>query len=182
VALLRRREADEPERPTRLRDGVESMRAALDALHGGERRAPDLRRLTEDLLTGEVAAPTRDVAWLVREGPDPRRFYEKEIAPSWEGLDQTQRAARLDGFLELAEMADTARHEAALPRDAVATIHVKTLVLAWAFDRVHGYLGEIAAAGPGAPASEALGSPGASGSAAGGSSEARASADENSSN
>jgi hypothetical protein len=153
VALLRRRGADEPERPTRLRDGVESMRAALDALHGGERREPDLRRLTEDLLTGEVAAPTRDVAWLVREGPDPRRFYEKEIAPSWEGLDVTQRAARLDGFLDLARMADTAPPEAALPRDAVATIHVKTLVLAWAFDRVHGYLGEI-----GAPSSPSSGS------------------------
>ena len=35
----------------------------------------------------------------------------------------------------------------ALPRDMVATVRTKALILAWAFDEVHGYIGRLARGG-----------------------------------
>src|SRR5205085_9929932 len=113
VALLRRRRESEPktdDRPRRLADDAPRMRDALAAIHAererldGERGQVNLRAITEDLLAGEVQAPTRDVAWLIRKDTDAAAFYEKEIAPSWEGLGEAQRAARLEGFVDLARM------------------------------------------------------------------------------
>lgn len=126
------------------------MRAALDAMVAERRRLGDgaevdLRALVEDLLTWEVASPTADVAWLVEHHVDPGAFYEKEIAPSWEGLGEVQRAARLDGFLDLARMLDEQGEAAGLPEDMAATVHTKTLLLAFAFDETYGYLSRIAA-------------------------------------
>ena len=125
------------------------MGAALTAMVAERRRLGeggevDVRGLLEDLLTGEVASPTRDVAWLLEHHVDPRAFYEKEIAPSWEGLSEAQRAARLDGFVDLARMLDEQGDAAGLPEDMAATVHTKTLLLAFAFDETYGYLSRIA--------------------------------------
>ena len=125
------------------------MRAALTAMVAERRRLGDgaevdLRALVEDLLTGEVASPTGDVARLVEHHVDPGTFYEKEIAPSWEGLGEVQRAARLDGFLDLSRMLDEQGDAAGLPEEMAATVHTKTLLLAFAFDETYGYLSRIA--------------------------------------
>jgi hypothetical protein len=125
------------------------MRAALAAMDAERRRLGegsevDLRALVEDLLTGEVASPTGDVARLVEHHVDPSAFYEKEVAPSWEGLGEVQRAARLDGFLDLSRMLDEQGDAAGLPEEMAATVHTKTLLLAFAFDETYGYLSRIA--------------------------------------
>ena len=96
------------------------MRAALTAMLEERRRVNgrsviDLRAILDDLLTGEVAAPTADVALLKRHHVDPGDFYEKEIAPSWEGLGEAQRAARLEGFLDLSRMLDALRRASGRP-------------------------------------------------------------------
>jgi hypothetical protein len=126
------------------------MRAALAAMVAERRRLGegaevDLRALVEDLLTGEVASPTSDVRRLVEHHMDPGAFYEKEIAPSWEGLSEAQRATRLDGFLDLSRMLDEQGDAAGLPEEMAATVHTKTLLLAFAFDETYGYLSRIAA-------------------------------------
>ena len=125
------------------------MRAALASMLEerrllGNRGGVDLRAIVHDLLSGEVAAPTADVAFLVKHHVDPGAFYEKEIAPSWEGLGEAQRAARLEGFLDLSRMLDEQGPAAGLPEDMAATVHTKTLLLAFAFDETYGYLNRIA--------------------------------------
>jgi hypothetical protein len=154
MALLRRRSAKQAQangRARRLADDAPRMRAALAAMLAERRRLKleqgeiDLRAVVEDLLNGEVAAPTRDVAWLVEHHTDPAAFYEKEIGPSWEGLGEAQRAARLEGFLDLAGMLDEQGGEAGLPPEMSATVHTKTLLLAFAFDETYGYMSRIAA-------------------------------------
>ena len=125
------------------RDAV-AMRATLTGIHaergtGGE---PDLRAVTRDLLDGEVEAPTADVRLLIAEDTDPGNFYDSELAPNWDGLQELARADKLDGFVELARMLDASPD--ALPRDMAARLRTKCLILAWAFDEAHGYLGQIA--------------------------------------
>jgi hypothetical protein len=141
---LRGDHADDAERPVSLARDAATMRATLTGLHaergaGGE---PELGAIVRDLLEGEVEAPTADVRWLISEGADPDEFYAKEIAPNWEGLDELRRADKLDGFLELAQMVEAS--PGALPRDMAASLRTKLLVLAWAFDEAHGYLGRLA--------------------------------------
>src|SRR3954451_13272614 len=134
----------------RLAYDAPRMRDALAALLADRRRAGlgsadiDLRGITEDLLSGEIAAPTRDVAGLVKRDTDPGAFYEKEVAPSWEGLGEAQRAARLEGFLDLAGMLEDEAGESGLPEEMVATVHTKALLLAFAFDETYGYMSRIA--------------------------------------
>src|SRR3954468_22982343 len=156
MALLRRRRAKSDESnggPRALADDAPRMRAALMAMTAErgrlklDRGETDLRALVEDLLNGEVAAPTRDVAWLVEQHTDPAAFYEKEIGPSWEGLGEAQRAARIDGFLDLAQMLDEPAGDAGLPEEMAATVHTKTLLLAFAFDETYGYISRIVAGG-----------------------------------
>jgi hypothetical protein len=153
MALLKRRRAKRDETNggrRRLADDAPRMRAALMAMVAERERLKldsgemDVRALVEDLLNGEVAAPTRDVAWLVQRHTDPAAFYEKEIAPSWDGLGEAQRAARLEGFLDLAAMLDAQGKDAGLPPEMSATVHTKTLLLAFAFDETYGYLSRIA--------------------------------------
>ena len=148
--LKRDREGDDGGKPASLARDAVNMRATLTGLHaehgtGGE---PDLRSLTRDLLEGEVEAPTADVRWLIGEETDPSEFYGNELAPNWEGLDENARADKLDGFVELAQMVDASPD--ALPRDMAAKVRTKCLMLAWAFDEAHGYLGQLAAIGRGA--------------------------------
>lgn len=142
---LRGERADGNGGPVSLARDAASMRATLTSLHaerggGGD---PDLRVIVRDLLEGEVEAPTADVRWLISQDVDASDFYDKEIGPNWEGLAELARADKLDGFVELARMVDASPD--ALPREMAASVRTKTLVLAWAFDEAHGYLGQLAA-------------------------------------
>lgn len=131
-------------RPSLARD-ARAMRATLDAMQAerGPSSAIDLRGLVRDLLTGEVEAPTRDVAALRDERLDADDFYRHELAPSWDGLDEPARASRLEGFLELCAMVEESGEPSALREDMAARTRTKTLVFAWAFDATHGYLSRI---------------------------------------
>ena len=78
------------------------MRSALTALNAERelldpgRPEIDLRGLVSDLLQGEVAPPTGDVARLIETGIDADAFYDKELSKSWDGLDENHRAARVE--------------------------------------------------------------------------------------
>src|SRR3954469_14335498 len=50
------------------------------------------------------AAPTADVRWLKSRGVDGAGFYRRELAPSWDGLEQAERADRIDQFIRLSHM------------------------------------------------------------------------------
>jgi hypothetical protein len=126
-----------------MRAALAGIQAELVRVHGPA--APlDLRAIVRDLLEGEVAAPTADVAELMRAGVGPDEFYEKEIQPSWEGLGEPQRAARVEGFIDLSRMMDAPGAAAGLPADMIPRVHTKTLLLAWAFDETYGYLNALA--------------------------------------
>jgi hypothetical protein len=128
--------------PSLARDAA-SMRATLTALHtehGGHDL--DLRALIRDLLEGEVEAPTSDVRHMIRMDTSPDDFYAQELAPNWDGLDENGRADKLDQFVELADMLEASPD--ALPVDMAASLRTKLLVLGWAFDEQHGYLGRLA--------------------------------------
>ena len=154
MSLLSRLKGKEPE-PTAggLPEDARAIRAALGGIHAelarvnGWSAGVDLRAIVRDLLEGEVAAPTADVAELVRAGVDPEEFYEKELGPSWEGLGESQRAARVEGFIELSQMVDAPGADAGLPPDMIPRVHTKTLLLAWAFDETYGYLSAMARGG-----------------------------------
>jgi hypothetical protein len=137
-----RRESGDGAQPSLARDAA-SMRATLTAVHsergGGEL---DLRAMVRDLLEGEVEAPTADVRHMIRQGTSPDDFYERELAPNWDALDEDRRADKLDQFVELAHMVEASPD--ALPRDMAASLRTKLLVLGWAFDEEHGYLGRLA--------------------------------------
>jgi hypothetical protein len=131
-----------PAAPSLARDARE-MRATLTALHsergGGEL---DLRAMVRDLLEGEVEAPTSDILHMIRLDTDPDEFYETELMPNWDGLDEDRRADKLEQFVELAHMVEDSPD--ALPLDMAASLRTKLLVLGWAFDEEHGYLGRLA--------------------------------------
>lgn len=128
--------------PSLARDARE-MRATLTALHSERGGAElDLRALVRDLLEGEVEAPTSDVRHMIALGTDPDDFYARELAPNWDGFDEDARADKLEGFVELARMVE--RSPDALPLDMAAALRTKLLVLGWAFDEEHGYLGRLA--------------------------------------
>ena len=141
---LRGEHREAGERPASLARDAARMRATLTSLHAerGGRDEPDLPSITRDLLEGEVEAPTTDVRWLISEEVDPGEFYEKEVAPNWNGRDELTRADRLDGFIELAQSMEAS--PGALPREMAAAVRTKVLILAWAFDEVYGYMGRLA--------------------------------------
>lgn len=122
-----------------------AMRAALDALqreHGRERLG--LRAALRDMLNGEIAAPTADIAALRDRGVDSDEFYEREIAPSWEGLDVDQRTSRLEGFLEMMSLLGGSGDLAGVSDDMAVNIRVKSLLIAWVYDQEYGYLNRMA--------------------------------------
>ena len=137
----------QPQRATGgLAADARAMRAALDGLHAenvrvhGPGAAVDLRGMARDLLEGEVAAPTEDVAELMRRGVRPDEFYEAEVKPSWEGLGEAQRAQRIEGFMELSLLMDAPGAAADLPEEMLPRVHTKMLMLAWAFDETYGFI------------------------------------------
>jgi hypothetical protein len=142
---LSRRQARPPEANASLAADARSMRDALDALrHEVGATHVTLRGAVGDMLEGEIEAPTADVAALRDRGTDAQDFYTREIAPSWDDLNEAQRAARLDGFLEMCALLEDAGDLAGLPEDMAAAVRTKTLVLAWAFDETYGYLSRLA--------------------------------------
>jgi hypothetical protein len=133
-----------------LAGDARSMRATLEGIHHelaiarGPRTEVDIRTALRDLLDGEVAAPTDDVTALKARGTDADAFYAAEVAPSWEGLNEAQRAARVEGFLEMCSMLAQAGDMPGVPAEMGAVVRTKALVLAWAFDETYGYLSRLA--------------------------------------
>ena len=94
-----------------------------------------------------ASARTTDIQWLKGRGHDGERFYREELAPSWEGLDREERARRIERFIDLSNQLGSVSGNGTAPppelRDLIATVHVKVLLLAWAFDRSHGFVDRI---------------------------------------
>jgi hypothetical protein len=93
-----------------------------------------------------AAGATTDLRWLRSRGVDAERFYATELRPNWEGLDQPGRAAKIERFIELSHMLGGAGmngEPAEEMRDLIATVHVKTLLLSWAYDRSYGFIDRI---------------------------------------
>jgi hypothetical protein len=103
-----------------------------------------LEPLTRDVF---ATASTADVQWLKERGVDGDDFYRRELAPSWEGLDREERAARIERFIDLSNQLGGVSGNGTEPapevRDLIATVHVKVLLLAWAFDRSYGFVDRI---------------------------------------
>jgi hypothetical protein len=102
-----------------------------------------LKSLCRDVF---ASGSTTDLRWLKSRGVDPDEFYENELGPSWEGLDQRARAAKIERFIELSHMLGGAGLEGEPSeemRDLIATVHVKTLLLSWAHDRTYGFIDRI---------------------------------------
>src|SRR3954467_10309592 len=60
-----------------------------------------LRGLCLDVFAGEAIT---DVRWLKQRGVEAEDFYRRELAPSWDGLSRTERAEKIDRFIELSNM------------------------------------------------------------------------------
>ena len=89
---------------------------------------------------------TAAIDWLKSRGVDSEDFYARELAPSWEGLTREQRATRIDQFIELSNElgGDVSGGQPAEPfLDMLASVHLKVLLLAWAFDRTYGYMDRL---------------------------------------
>ena len=102
-----------------------------------------LASLCRDVFAG---ARTTDVRWLKARGIDGEAFYRTELAPSWEGLSQRERADRIERFAELSNMLGQASPNGEPPeqmRDLIATVHVKVILLGWAFDRTYGFIDRL---------------------------------------
>jgi hypothetical protein len=102
-----------------------------------------LRGLCLDVF---ASASTTDIRFLKSVGMEGEEFYRRELAPSWEGLERDERARKIDQFIELSHMLGQAE-----PGDSpseqflqiVATVHVKVLLLAWAYDRSYSYMDRL---------------------------------------
>jgi hypothetical protein len=151
MGLLDRLRGAEPAEPRErtLAENARAMRVALAGIHAeltrvnGPSAPVDLRAIVGDLLEGEVEAPTPDVTELIRAGVTPDEFYERELKGSWEGLGEAQRAARVEGFIDLSRMMDAPGAAEGLPGDMIPRVHTKTLVLAWAFDETYGFMSSL---------------------------------------
>src|SRR3954467_10318895 len=102
-----------------------------------------LQALCRDVF---AAGSTTDLRWLKSRGVDPEEFYETELKPNWEGLDQRARAAKIERFIELSHMLGgqgLAGEPSEELRDLIATVHVKVLLLGWAHDRAYGFIDRI---------------------------------------
>ena len=93
-----------------------------------------------------ASAPTTDLRFLKSMGVDGEEFYRGELAPNWEDLEQEQRAQKIDQFIELSHMLGQAE-PGSDPSDQflqiVATVHVKVLLLSWAYDRTYSYMDRL---------------------------------------
>src|SRR4051794_36422172 len=98
-----------------------------------------LRGLSMDVFAN---APTTEVRWLKEHGMDGEVFYRRELAPNWEGLTREERAHKIDQFIELSNMLGRVDPEGHPPEsfvDLVSSVHLKVLLLAWAYDRTYSF-------------------------------------------
>ena len=89
---------------------------------------------------------TADIRWLKERGVDGDDFYRRELAPSWEGLDHRERAEKIDQFIELSHMLGGLEPEGRPPAafmDLASSVHLKVLLLAWAYDRTYSYMDRL---------------------------------------
>jgi hypothetical protein len=89
---------------------------------------------------------TTDIEWLKSRGIDSESFYARELAPNWEGLTRDQRAQRIERFIDLSNQlggADVGNEPPGPFLDMLASVHLKVLLLAWAFDRTYGYMDRL---------------------------------------
>jgi hypothetical protein len=104
----------------------------------------DLEGLTEDVFGSH---PTTDVRWLKDRGVAADEFYERELAPNWECLSQAERAGRIEKFMALSNSLGTVHRDDPQPPDLivdmVATVHLKVLLLSWAYDRTYSFIDRI---------------------------------------
>src|SRR5919199_2811329 len=102
-----------------------------------------LRGLCADVF---ATAPTTDVQWLKERGIDADAFYKRELAPSWDDLTREERAEKIDQFIELSHMLGRVDPEGNPPDsfvDLVSSVHLKVLLLAWAYDRTYSYMDRL---------------------------------------
>jgi hypothetical protein len=102
-----------------------------------------LRGLCLDVF---ASAPTTDLRYLKEKGVEAEDFYRRELAPNWEGLGREERAHKIDQFIELSHMLGQAHTDGHPPEpflEIVATVHVKVLLLAWAYDRTYSYMDQL---------------------------------------
>ena len=102
-----------------------------------------LRALCVDVF---ATATTTDVQWLKERGVSAHDFYRRELAPSWDGLSREERADKIDQFIELSHMLGRVDPEANPPGsfvDLVSSVHLKVLLLAWAYDRTYSYMDRL---------------------------------------
>jgi len=103
-----------------------------------------LRGLCMDVF---ASAATTDVRWLKEHGVSADDFYRRELAPSWEGLSRDDRAQKIDQFIELSHMLGRVDPEGPEPPDSfvdlVSAVHLKVLLLAWAYDRTYSYMDRL---------------------------------------
>jgi hypothetical protein len=102
-----------------------------------------LRGLCMDVF---ASGATADVRWLKERGGDGATFYRRELAPSWDGLDQRERANKIDQFIELSNMlggVEADGHPPAEFLDLLSAVHLKVLLLAWAYDRTYSYMDRL---------------------------------------
>jgi hypothetical protein len=102
-----------------------------------------LRGLCLDVF---ASAPTTDLRYLRDHGVEADQFYHRELAPNWEQLTRDERARKIDQFIELSHMLGQAEADGRPPDqflEVVATVHVKVLLLAWAYDRTYSYMDRL---------------------------------------
>jgi hypothetical protein len=102
-----------------------------------------LRGLCMDVFAG---AHTTDIRWLKDRGVDGETFYRRELAPNWDGLGRSERAEKIDRFITLSHMLGDVEPDGHPPEafvDLVSAVHVKVLLLAWAYDRSYSYMDRL---------------------------------------
>jgi hypothetical protein len=102
-----------------------------------------LRALCRDVFASDSTA---DLRWLRARGVNPDTFYSVELAPNWDDLDRHAREQKIERFIELSHMLGGAELNGEPPehmRDVVATVHLKVLLLSWAYDRTYGFMDRI---------------------------------------
>lgn len=89
---------------------------------------------------------TTELRWLKQRGVDGAAFYRRELAPSWEGLSQEERAEKIDKFIALSHMLGEVEPHGQPPDsfvDLVSAVHTKVLLLSWAYDRTYSYMDRL---------------------------------------
>ena len=137
--LHRREKASHPEPPAEPPEpeGMRLVRAIRSAArtNGGE-----LRSIVGELFAD---APTADIRLLRAGGASAESFHAAEIAPNWDGLDRSQRAARIERFIELQQVFAGAEDMPDTVARTAAAVNTKVILLAWAYDRCYGYVARL---------------------------------------